>query len=211
MVRARATTDAEVRCCNKPNFRVDTEDATDSSDKVFLKRSNASSSFKILIASLMAATSSARVWQRTAHSFFFVAHCDARFAKNDCRSSSSFVVSSMSSAVVTTLTASWPLRFVFVSIADDAAEISSFFAAASSSNPAAAFSSSEIAPFKSLSISSFLSGKQQNPFGDYQSSSGEIVGILKAMKDEMDKDLNGAISDEEKAAAGFEELAAAKK
>merc|ERR1719407_13809 len=32
-----------------------------------------------------------------------------------------------------------------------------------------------------------------------------------AMKDEMDKDLNGAISDEEKAAAGFEELATAKK
>merc|ERR1719311_1005511 len=31
------------------------------------------------------------------------------------------------------------------------------------------------------------------------------------MKDEMDKDLNGAISDEEKAAAGFEELATAKK
>merc|ERR1719482_95452 len=59
-------------------------------------------------------------------------------------------------------------------------------------------------------VISFLSGKQ-NPFGDYQSSSGEIVGILKAMKDEMDKDLNGAISDEEKAAAGFEELSAAKK
>merc|ERR1719389_592303 len=38
-----------------------------------------------------------------------------------------------------------------------------------------------------------------------------IVGILKAMKDEMDKDLNGAIGDEEKAAAGFEELANAKK
>merc|ERR1719380_124314 len=59
-------------------------------------------------------------------------------------------------------------------------------------------------------VLSFLSGKQ-NPFGDYSSSSGEIVGILKAMKDEMDKDLNGAISDEEKAAAGFEELATAKK
>merc|ERR1719380_389189 len=59
-------------------------------------------------------------------------------------------------------------------------------------------------------VLSFLSGKQ-NPFGDYQSSSGEIVGILTAMKDEMDKDLNGAISDEEKAAAGFEELATAKK
>merc|ERR1719473_2132150 len=48
-------------------------------------------------------------------------------------------------------------------------------------------------------VLSFLSGKQ-NPYGDYSSSSGE-----------MDKDLNGAISDEEKAAAGFEELAAAKK
>merc|ERR1719409_1143230 len=59
-------------------------------------------------------------------------------------------------------------------------------------------------------VLSFLSGKQ-NPFGDYSSLSGEIVGILKAMKDEMDKDLNGAISDEEKAAAGFEELATAKK
>merc|ERR1719281_216851 len=59
-------------------------------------------------------------------------------------------------------------------------------------------------------VISFLSGKQ-NPFGDYSSSSGEIIGIWKAMKDEMDKDLNGAISDEEKAAAGFEELSTAKK
>merc|ERR1719281_444269 len=59
-------------------------------------------------------------------------------------------------------------------------------------------------------VLSFLAGKQ-NPFGEYQSSSTEIVGILKAMKDEMDKDLNGAISDEEKSAAGFAELSAAKK
>merc|ERR1719159_1540531 len=59
-------------------------------------------------------------------------------------------------------------------------------------------------------VLSFLAGKQ-NPFGDYSSSSGEIVGILKAMKDEMDKDLNGAISDEEKSAAGFAELSTAKK
>merc|ERR1719453_2604942 len=55
-----------------------------------------------------------------------------------------------------------------------------------------------------------LQGKQ-NPFGDYSAQSGEIVGMLKAMKDEMDKDLKGMISDEEQAAAGFEELAAAKK
>merc|ERR1719163_1912350 len=59
------------------------------------------------------------------------------------------------------------------------------------------------------SVLSFLAGK--NPFGDYSSQSGEIVGILKAMKDEMDKDLGGAVTAEETAASGFEELAAAKK
>merc|ERR1719248_488567 len=55
-----------------------------------------------------------------------------------------------------------------------------------------------------------LQGKQ-NPFGDYSAQSGEIVGMLKAMKDEMDKDLNGAIAAEETAASGFEQLSAAKK
>merc|ERR550514_747686 len=59
-------------------------------------------------------------------------------------------------------------------------------------------------------VTSFLAGTQ-NTFGDYHSQSGEIVGILKTMKDEMDKALNGAVSDEEKSAAGYEELAAAKK
>merc|ERR1719399_711787 len=53
-----------------------------------------------------------------------------------------------------------------------------------------------------------LEGK--NPFGDYGAQSGEIVGMLKAMKDEMDKDLGGAVSAEEEAQKGFEELAAAK-
>merc|ERR1719379_2695356 len=59
-------------------------------------------------------------------------------------------------------------------------------------------------------IMGLLQGKK-NPFGDYSAASGEIVGMLKAMKDEMDKDLNGAVADEEAAAKGFEELAAAKK
>merc|ERR1719247_2013379 len=59
-------------------------------------------------------------------------------------------------------------------------------------------------------VTAFLSGGQ-NPYGDYHGQSGEIVGILKTMKDEMDKALNGAVSDEEKAAAGYAELAAAKK
>merc|ERR1719460_1136683 len=57
-------------------------------------------------------------------------------------------------------------------------------------------------------IMGLLQGK--NPFGDYSAASGEIVGMLKAMKDEMDKDLGGAVADEEAAAKGFEELAAAK-
>merc|ERR1719460_3215725 len=64
--------------------------------------------------------------------------------------------------------------------------------------------------YEKSEILGLLQGKQ-NPFGDYSAASGEIVGMLKAMKDEMDKDLNGAVGDEEAAAKGFEELAAAKK
>ena len=44
----------------------------------------------------------------------------------------------------------------------------------------------------------------KNPFGDYGAQSGEIVGMLKAMKDEMDKDLGGAVSAEEEAQKGSE-------
>jgi len=54
-----------------------------------------------------------------------------------------------------------------------------------------------------------LQGKQ-NPFGDYSAQSGEIVGMLKEMKDEMDRDLNGAVGNEEQAQAAFEEVKAAK-
>merc|ERR1719506_1423779 len=64
--------------------------------------------------------------------------------------------------------------------------------------------------YEKSEVLGLLQGKQ-NPFGDYSAASGEIVGILKAMKDEMDAGLNGAVGDEEKAAAGYEELAAAKK
>merc|ERR1719321_637853 len=53
-----------------------------------------------------------------------------------------------------------------------------------------------------------LRGK--NPFGAYSGQSGEIVGMLKAMKDEMAGDLKGTVAAEEAAAKGFEELAAAK-
>merc|ERR1719375_2284348 len=64
--------------------------------------------------------------------------------------------------------------------------------------------------YQRSTVTSFLAGTQ-NPYGDYHSISSFIVGILKTMKDEMDKSLNGAVSDEEKAAAGYAELADAKK
>merc|ERR550537_106642 len=74
----------------------------------------------------------------------------------------------------------------------------------------AAKKSTAVDDYEKNQVLAFLQGKQ-NPFGDYSAASGEIMGILKAMRDEMDKDLNGAIGAEDEAAAGFEELAAAKK
>merc|ERR1719421_183439 len=46
--------------------------------------------------------------------------------------------------------------------------------------------------------------------GDYVPASGQIVGILKNMLDEMEKSLNGMSSDEDAAAAAFKDLKAAK-
>merc|ERR1719197_48207 len=46
--------------------------------------------------------------------------------------------------------------------------------------------------------------------GDYAPQSGQIVGILKAMKDDMEAELKEAIADEEKAIAGFADLKASK-
>merc|ERR1719313_1846091 len=46
--------------------------------------------------------------------------------------------------------------------------------------------------------------------GDYAPQSGQIVGILKGMKDDMEAELKEAIAAEEKAIAGFAELKASK-
>merc|ERR1719405_118839 len=46
--------------------------------------------------------------------------------------------------------------------------------------------------------------------GDYVPQSGQIVGILKAMKDDMEAELKEAIADEDKSIAGFGELKASK-
>merc|ERR1719388_377980 len=62
--------------------------------------------------------------------------------------------------------------------------------------------STTVDDFEKSEVVAFLQGKQ-NPFGDYSAASGEIMGILKAMRDEMDKDLNGAIAAEDQAADVF--------
>merc|ERR1719178_455529 len=46
--------------------------------------------------------------------------------------------------------------------------------------------------------------------GDYAPASGQIVGILKGMKDDMEAELKEAIAAEEKAIAGFSDLKASK-
>merc|ERR1719313_1168055 len=67
-------------------------------------------------------------------------------------------------------------------------------------------SAASVDEYEKGEVMDLLQGKQ----GEFATGSGEIVGILKALKDEMDKDLNGAVGDEEAAAKAFEELAAAK-
>merc|ERR550514_1325974 len=69
--------------------------------------------------------------------------------------------------------------------------------------------SQSVDDFERDEILGLLQGK--NPFGDYGARSGEITGILKAMKDEMDKDLGGAVGAEEEAVKAFAAMAAAKK
>merc|ERR1719171_3116319 len=46
--------------------------------------------------------------------------------------------------------------------------------------------------------------------GDYAPQSGQIVGILKAMEDDMKKSLEDAVAEEEKAVAGYADLKASK-
>merc|ERR1719301_348803 len=67
-------------------------------------------------------------------------------------------------------------------------------------------SATSVDEYEKSEVLDLLQGKQ----GEFATGSGEYLGILKALKDEMDKDLNGAVGDEEAAAKAFEELAAAK-
>merc|ERR1719377_176748 len=66
-------------------------------------------------------------------------------------------------------------------------------------------SSSHIDDNDRRSVMAFL---QEN--GDYAPASGQIVGILKGMKDDMEAELKEAIATEDKSIAGFGELKASK-
>jgi septal ring factor EnvC (AmiA/AmiB activator) len=70
--------------------------------------------------------------------------------------------------------------------------------------------SNAVDDYEKSSLLDLLQSKASGVGGDYSSQSGEITGMMKAMKDEMDKDLGGIVKDEEAAQKGFEELAAAK-
>jgi len=72
-------------------------------------------------------------------------------------------------------------------------------------------SSKNVNSFDRDRVLSFLSGKATAESGDdYAPASGQIVGILKSMKDDMEKDLGEATSDENNALAAFDDLKSAK-
>merc|ERR1719326_2788708 len=79
-------------------------------------------------------------------------------------------------------------------------------------------SASRLSELKRVVAGSTIDGDQKetvtaflaNPFGDYAASGGEIVGILKEMKDEMDRDLGGIIGQEEQAQKNYDGLVATK-
>merc|ERR1719171_317082 len=66
-------------------------------------------------------------------------------------------------------------------------------------------SSPTLDPMDKKTLMSFL---EQS--GDYAPQSGQIVGILKAMEDDMKKSLEDAVAEEEKAVAGYADLKASK-
>merc|ERR1719265_3058422 len=59
-------------------------------------------------------------------------------------------------------------------------------------------------------VEAFLSEGESSDSSSYAPSSGEVLGILKQMKDDMAKSLSEAVNAEEVAAAGFADLKAAK-
>mmetsp|Transcript_93822 Transcript_93822/g.261194 ORF Transcript_93822/g.261194 Transcript_93822/m.261194 type:complete len:222 (-) Transcript_93822:132-797(-) len=101
--------------------------------RVFLKSSNASSEFRILMVSARAKSSSALVFWTTSHSAFLALQFLSRSARKDLSSARDFVVSSRSSLRVSISIPTCPARSSFDSIALVLALISASFAVAAAS------------------------------------------------------------------------------
>mmetsp|Transcript_86826 Transcript_86826/g.202074 ORF Transcript_86826/g.202074 Transcript_86826/m.202074 type:complete len:205 (-) Transcript_86826:680-1294(-) len=112
--------------------------------RVFLKRSSASSSFKTLIVSASATSSSALVFLRSSHSDFLLSHSSLRLAKNLVSSARAASVSESSSLSCTIFTPSSPTCPVFSSTAAESAATSLLLAARTSSYDFTAASSAAV-------------------------------------------------------------------
>mmetsp|Transcript_11792 Transcript_11792/g.35279 ORF Transcript_11792/g.35279 Transcript_11792/m.35279 type:complete len:290 (-) Transcript_11792:437-1306(-) len=121
---------------------------------VFLKSSSASSSFRSLIVSASALSSSPRVFTRASHSFFFFAQLSSRLARNSLSAASASWVSLRSPFICTRATPSSPTFSIFVSMAAVSTVTSFFFAAMSSPYVLTAPSSVAVASARLLDISS---------------------------------------------------------
>jgi hypothetical protein len=71
-------------------------------------------------------------------------------------------------------------------------------------------SSGVVTDFDKKQVLAFLSQGDSSDSSSYTASSGEVLGILKQMKDDMAKSLADAVNADEVAAAGFADLKAAK-
>mmetsp|Transcript_54724 Transcript_54724/g.108910 ORF Transcript_54724/g.108910 Transcript_54724/m.108910 type:complete len:278 (-) Transcript_54724:261-1094(-) len=123
---------------------------------VFLKRSKASSSFKILIVSLMAKISSARVLHLSAHSASLVAQPFSSSARNFLSSANVFAVSSKSSFISTMSRPTCPTRSSLDSMAAVFASTSFFFAAIKALKFLIASASAAVMSASVASIVSFI-------------------------------------------------------
>lgn len=122
--------------------------------RVFLNNSRASSSFKILMVSEMAASSSVRVLTRSAYSSSFVLQPFSSSASIFLSSSSAASVSDWSPFMVTMDTPSSPTFSVLDSTDDVRASISFFLAAMRASNSSMALFSAAVASARDLLMES---------------------------------------------------------
>mmetsp|Transcript_61864 Transcript_61864/g.191689 ORF Transcript_61864/g.191689 Transcript_61864/m.191689 type:complete len:214 (+) Transcript_61864:1226-1867(+) len=137
---------------------------------VFLNKSNASSSFKTLMVSARATSSSARTFLRSSHSAVFSLQLWSKCARTCWSSASAAWVSERSSFIWTICTPNSPIAVVFVSMAAVRACVSLVFAAISSSKVLMAVSSVAVRSAKFLDMLSPISFKMPviSPlFGEY--------------------------------------------